>query len=344
MIAHDTSDTIVLADEAELLVHDGPSEGPRWRRTLGAPIVALGSTPGAVIALLRDGRALWFDQERDRERASAEAGEEALAGVVTPEGHVLAATRSGAVLLTPKGRGRVLPWPGACAVAAAPDGRVCVADGAGAVAEFDAAGELRHQVELGGPAVAAAWNPRGFWVLATARKLMRLEGGSLHHVTNAPEDMPVRGVACAADGAIGIVLGKSLALVMSWPARDTIGQLMYIEREVKGLSFGPSPWLAVALDGGDGNKLDLQSGDLHRTDTHPGRPHRRWMVKVSVHPPEVAAPAPAASPAPAAPTRAAFSPPGAAGASSQQAPGIGMILLVLGATLGVIALIARCAL
>lgn len=345
MIAHDASNTIILADDAELLVHDGQTDGPRWRRMLGAPIVALGSGGGAVIALGRDGRATWFDPEQGDERASVEAGEEAIAGFVTPEGHVLAATRSGAVRLTPQGRGATLAFPAACAVAAGPGGRVCVGDAAGAVAEFDAAGGELCRVQLAGPPVGIAWNPCGFWVLASGRRVMRLQDGGLHHLTQGPEEMPLRGVACGPDGSVAIALGEALVLVLSWPARDTIGQLRYLDRKVVGLSFGPAPFLAVALDGGDGNKLDLSNGDLYRTDTHPGRPHRRWMVQVSVHPPEEKVAAPAAAPAPAKPSvpaRAAFAPPEVH--PPRGSAGVGTVMIVLGGVLAVIALIATIAL
>lgn len=64
----------------------------------------------------------------------------------------------------------------------------------------------------------ATWNPRGFWVVALANKLLRLVDGELHHLTNSP-DMAVGAVACSEDGAaIGMQLGDALVLVMSWPA------------------------------------------------------------------------------------------------------------------------------
>lgn len=302
MIAFDsTGRNLVLADDAELLVHDGPSEGPRWRRDCKSPLVAVGATGDAVISVDEDGQAIWHDPTRNAQRATAEAGDLARAAAISPAGHVLVATSEGAVELTPSGPGRRHPWPGATAVAWGVGGQVLVADENGKVGVFGPAG-LVFETQVDAPAVAAAWNPRGFFVVATARKLLRIEGGAVHHITGGPADMPVRAVACSLSGdAIGMVLGDNLVLVLSWPERDTIGQLRYLDRTVDGLQFGPEPWLAVGLDGGDGNKFDLSNGNLNRTDTHPGREHRRWMVQVSAHPPTSAPAKPAGGqPEPAA--------------------------------------------
>lgn len=345
MIAYDGSGrTLALIDGAELLVHDGPSEGPRWRRQCPVPLVAVGATPSAVVAVDRDGAITWFEPDREVARASAAVGEPVHAAAVSPEGHVLVATSSGARVYTPDGPGPQVPFADARVVAWAPAGRFLVAGAGGKVGEFAADGTPGATAQLDGAPVAAAHNSRGFWVVATSGKLLRFQHGALHHLTNAPGDMPVRAVACSADGSqIALALGDALALVLSWPERDTVGQLRYLDRKVEGLAFGPEPWLAVALDGGDGNKLDMLTGALHRTDTQPGRPHRRWMVQVSVEPSQMPTQRVRAepSPAPPAPENAAYSPP-AAPAPAQAS--VATILAVLGATLAVIWLIARIAL
>ena len=43
---------IVSSDGPELLVYDGPSEGPLWRTTQGSDIVAVGATVGEVAEIL----------------------------------------------------------------------------------------------------------------------------------------------------------------------------------------------------------------------------------------------------------------------------------------------------
>lgn len=331
MIAHDVSNTIVLTDGTELLVHDGPTEGPRWRRDLGAPIVAVGLTAREVISLDDEGKVIWWAHDRDQELGRGSAGDRARAGVILPNGHVLVVTSEGAVLMSPSGRGRSFPWPDAVVAAVADDGRVLIADAAGKLGEFSAAGVLARSVPLDAPAVALAASAKGFWIVATAQKLLRLEGDQLGHITNAPADLPVRAVASARDGSsIAVVLGDALALVLSWPARDTIGQLRYFDRKILGVAYGPPPILCVSLEGGDGNKLDLQSGSLARTDTFPGRTHRRWMVQVSVDPPGAAAAPEGARPAATPPATEAAAAKG--GGSSAM---VAVILVIVAALIGV---------
>ncbi len=65
--------------------------------------------------------------------------------------------------------------------------------------------------------------------------------------------------------------------------------LEYPERTITGLALGDGA-LWVGLDRGDGNKYDLTTGGLLRTDPHPGRSLERWIVATGHHP-EIARPA-----------------------------------------------------
>lgn len=50
MIAYDKHGQVfALIEGPELLLHDGDSEGPLWRKTLDAPIVGLGITSDKVV-------------------------------------------------------------------------------------------------------------------------------------------------------------------------------------------------------------------------------------------------------------------------------------------------------
>ena len=93
--------------------------------------------------------------------------------------------------------------------------------------------------------------------------------------------MPIGSMACAESGHIAVRLGTTIALVLAWPSRETDATITYFDRAITDLCFGPDPWLGIGMDQGDGNKIDLETGATCRTDTHPGRDHHSWAVKVS---------------------------------------------------------------
>lgn len=331
MLAYDrTGSLIVLTDGAELLVHDGPSEGPLWRRDCGAPLVAVGATSDAVIAVDRNGRVQWFDARRDNIQATVDTRAKVRAAAVSAGGEVVVLTDSDARVLTREGERLVLPWPDGRAAAWSSDRRLVLTDAEGKAGEFDSLGNFLRGVQLEPAIAAVAWNPQGFWVLASGTKIIRWDGEGMHHLTGGPED--IAAVACSADGSrIAITLKDNFVLVLSWPARDTVGQLNYLDRKVDGLAFGPAPWLAVGLVGGDGNKFNLLGGSLNRTDTHPGRQHNRWTVGVTCEPPNEPAAATTPPPQPAEPTRPAYAPPAepAAPAKSSSVATIVTVLVVV---------------
>jgi hypothetical protein len=132
---------------------------------------------------------------------------------------------------------------------------------------------------LGG-VTALAHHPQGFWIVGLASRLMRWDGsGEPAHITNLPPNSKLEHVACS-ERVLAIAWDRHMVAALEWPSKETLGSLQYLERNVEGLAVGPWPWLGVALDLGDGNKFNLQSAALHRSDTHPGRPHHSWLVSV----------------------------------------------------------------
>ena len=86
MIAYDKQGAVfALSEGVELLVHDGESEGPLWRKNLDADIVALGASSEHVAAITSTGTVTWF---------GATSGE--LAGTGRVDGMVQRATFIGA--------------------------------------------------------------------------------------------------------------------------------------------------------------------------------------------------------------------------------------------------------
>nr|MBA3501145.1 hypothetical protein [Deltaproteobacteria bacterium] len=213
----------------------------------------------------------------------------------------IAAVTARGVVRVDKGEAKAIGDDRGTCIALAPDGTTLV----GTASELVAiALDGTRRTASAGAVQAAAHHPQGFWLVGIANKLMRWDGSSEPtHVTTLPGRCDH--VACSAK-AIAVGWDKKSAAVLAWPSKDTLGSLMYPERAIEGLAFGPWPWVGVSLDLGDGNKFNLQSLALHRSDTHPGREHHSWLVSVGGPPDDKPAVAPPPRAAPARPSSAGF--------------------------------------
>lgn len=298
MIAYDKRGAVfALTEGAELLLHDGESEGPLWRTTLDAPIAGVGVDGERVIAVTETGSVRTFAARTGELRGNASiAARVRRACVDASADRVVAITDAKVVRLvgaTPIELGDA----DAHAIAMAPDGAVLVATASELV--LFAADGARTARPLGMTINTLAHHPHGFWVLGLPGKLLRWDGTSEPtHITNLPPNANLEHVACS-ERVLAIAWDRHMVAALEWPSKDTLGSLQYLERKVEGLAVGPWPWLGVALDLGDGNKFNLESASLHRSDTHPGRPHHSWLVSVGggsrEEPPQPAQRTPASS-------------------------------------------------
>jgi hypothetical protein len=84
MIAFDKQNTVFAMNEgAELLVHDGESEGPLWRKTLDSDIVGVGADREHVTAITAKGTVATFPSRSGADMQSAAIGGETRFAVVS---------------------------------------------------------------------------------------------------------------------------------------------------------------------------------------------------------------------------------------------------------------------
>jgi len=299
MIAYDKRGVVfALTEGAELLLHDGDSEGPLWRKTLDGSIVGLGIDSEQVVAVTEAGTVIGFSARTGDVRGTQTLGARVRqASIDVGVDRVVAITDTQVVQLL-AGTHKVLAEHAAHALAVSPEGTVLVATETEVVL-LDGARRTRA---LDG-VKAVAYHPQGFWVLGLQSKLLRWDGtGEPSHITNLPPGSKLEHVACS-ERALAVSWDRHMVVALEWPSRETLGSLQYLERVVEGIDFGPWPWLGVGLDLGDGNKFHLEEARLHRSDTHPGRQHHSWLVSVGgsakAEPARPSAPPPAPAPAPA---------------------------------------------
>lgn len=272
--------SIAMADGPDLLIHDGQDESPRWRKTGEAAWTVVGLGAGQVIAADAEGRLLRYDEQTGAELQRIELGLPIGTGTTSEDGVAWLLAADQLIALHPDGRKDSTPVTSPTAIAVAPSGSRAVAEAGGRLLIFD--GEAQKTLELGGAVEALAWHPRGFWLAAVQDKLLRIDGTShlVESYTRAGGST-ITAVACNPD-TVALVLDEKTAVALSHPSKDTRGNASYFDRKITGVALGPAPWLGVGLDLGDGNKIDLATGAVCRTDTHPGRDHHRWALQVAV--------------------------------------------------------------
>jgi hypothetical protein len=297
--------SIVTYDEKELLAYDSDSEGPKWRFELARPIAGvvladatfldLGDaaspfrTPAAVGAVLA------VDDEGRLHAVDASSGRKI--GDVGPFGAprslAASAVGQGIALAVP---GKVCVWRKgarsetmleATAVAFSNDGAtLAVATEQGVVKMFDLTGldgqESLREVfafDARGPVNDLVQHPSGAWLVAGSRATLLVDGKS----DRSLEKIPVGAKRVRFDSRgtrVAVQLSQKQVLVYEWPQLSVLTRIEYTERPVRGIEFGKGDWLGVAMDHGDGNKIDVITNAVHRTDTHPGRQHRSWSLYV----------------------------------------------------------------
>jgi hypothetical protein len=129
---------------------------------------------------------------------------------------------------------------------------------------------------------AIAASNKGFFVASGDRVQRFTEADApLAHVTRA-RDHVITDVACSTEGTrLAMQIDRSRVLVLDDPPAEALLDVSYPQRVCSGVAFGPRPWIAIALAGGDANKVNVDTGAMHRSDTQPGRPHNRWLVSVA---------------------------------------------------------------
>ena len=165
------------------------------------------------------------------------------------------------------------------------DTKLGLATSTGTLIVADAEGGAGRRVELGASANGIAWSALGWWLVSTSEGVYRWapdEEAAVLYLKWAGDGAPQR-VAASADGRLCAFVSEEKYVIVFGVEYDINGgALVYFDREAQELEFGPGNLLGVGLGLGDGNKVDLLTGDVCRTDPPEGRERNRWMIKVGL--------------------------------------------------------------
>ena len=303
-LAYDADSPVLLVlDRTELCAYDATTEAPRWQTKFDGAVLAavLYCHPQALPPM--GGTSPWRAAASERVAVvvdtnghlhAVELGAGQRLGTFGPFGKPRAAAASiadqelavavdGKILLWHVGQLREIEVPRVSALAFSTDGKALVAgtdDGQIFSLALDGTSSAAESILRGvGRVTSVAAHPDGTWLVTTESTVFQVRSGVR---------IKLERLATSAERAAFDSTGKRLALqrseqaivVYSWPELSVQARVEYIERPIGGISFGAKNWLGVALDHGDGNKIDVVTSATHRTDTVPGRVHRSWNLRV----------------------------------------------------------------
>ena len=267
---------LVTADGRLVLVHDGGSEAPLFVHEMPGDVIALATDAGRVVGFDSGGHAVVLDSSGAVVQR-LELGAEASAGAAS-QGKVAIAGATTAVF---SGDARHDLHVGAAScVAFSRDGkRIAVGTDSGEVRIFDAAtGTPERTVGLPGPARGLAFSVVHGFLVTTKGGIVQISTSGAVGVLCGTGDHGIGTLAVSVDGLFAAARVDDGRIILFEVVKNRPAGVITYERETGGVAFGPKGWLAVALDLGDGNKIDLDTGNVHRTDPHEGRPRNSWLV------------------------------------------------------------------
>jgi hypothetical protein len=288
-VAFDRDATFLVTSDGPLvLVHDGETEAPMFVHRMPADVVALDADATCVTAIDALGNVHAVDAKgaivRTHGTGAAAHGGASAAGYTVVLGERV-------VLFGAAGTRVDIDVAGATCAAFSDRGTLALGTASREVHGFDVAtGAKIATAPLPGPAYGAAFCPRGHFVVTTKGGLGKVSS-DMKRVdplcgTGAVDIGPV---ACSIDGLFAACRVDDGRVIVFDVVKNTPVAMITYERETGGVAFGPRGWLAIALDLGDGNKIDLDTGAVCRTDPHDGRVRNRWVLLADVKQDKVAA-------------------------------------------------------
>lgn len=277
--------TLAAGDGPELLVWRGDGV-PAWKQFTDGIIVGLAITADTVVTVDADGLVRRWRRSDGTDLGGVHVGGSALGLEVAQTGVIGVLGAEGVWVVPPNATtaSSVVPVPGATAFAFGPGGgSVGVGTDRGRFVAIElASGAAWGSTELPAAVRGVAWSALGTWLVGAERMLYRIKGdGSAVASAITGADTLIASVCCTANGIIAAARTEDRVELYELHANRPIGEYL-LRRRVAGLAFGPGLTLAIGLDDGDGNVVDLASGATLRTEPHPGRGRNTWRLENKV--------------------------------------------------------------
>ncbi len=276
---------LVLGDGPEVYVFSGVSDAPMWKQFCDGILVGVGALRDRVITLDSEGRLCTWRAvdgvKEDEVHIECRAPRQLRH---SPDGICLIVDRDEVIIADFRGGKRSVKFAG---VSAAAFGGAQPAFGAGTrngrFEAFGADGKPTGASELGAPVVGVAWRPQGQWAVAAGNVVSLVSADGATVAAKLDAGGPITSVAVSAEGAlIAAAVGNDVFIFEPLQGRR-LG-VVRVTRPVRGIAFGQASWLALGFEDAEATRVDLMTGQMCKTEAHPGRVASRWGIRVECDP------------------------------------------------------------
>ena len=187
----------------------------------------------------------------------------------------------GVIIVVPGSPPHLVPLAGATSFAFGPNGAsVGIGTEAGQFVAIElATGAAWGSIELPQAVRGVDWSALGTWVVGADRMLYRIKGDATAvEAAVSGADSPIDAVRCSATGLVAAARTEDRVELYELHGNRPVGEFI-LRRRIGGICFGPAMTLAIGLDDGDGNVVELGSGASFRTEPHPGRGRNTWRLE-----------------------------------------------------------------
>ncbi len=266
------------ADGPELLTwrNDG---APQWKVFTDGILVGVAVGLEVVVTVDTDRRVCQWRRTDGELVSTVSIAHHPLALVPSPDGRLLIVTRDGPLVDSPLGF-RLVPVRGCTWAALGPGEALGVGceDGTFTAIELRS-GAAWGSVKLPAPVSGVAWSALGSWLVGAERTLYRVSGdGKLVQATIAGADHAMDLLAVSGNGIVVAARAGDRVELYELHKNRSIGEFI-LRRAIGGVQFGPGLLLAIGLDDGDGNWIEMATGATFRTEPHPGRSRATWRLE-----------------------------------------------------------------
>lgn len=270
-------------DGSDIVVYDGQDEQPLWLQRASMPIVGLGMSGELVVSIDESG---FVQRWRGRDGVLVSSlelipeAEEGLCAFDHSETGVCVAGRGDGVFIEHRRGVRYFAIDGVRDLAFRDDGLAfAVGLSSGEVRLVDLMGHVYSATHFDDPIDSLCWSPRGAWLVSTGRSIYAWDGVTQRHCFSWDSRGKLRALTSSLRGGLfAFRAGSELVLIVDYDSGRSVGDVEYFGRRVGWLNFGPRLWLGIGLDRADGNRVDIATAAVHRTEPHRKKSHRTWTL------------------------------------------------------------------